>query len=323
VVAAGATSTIPFGSNNDSVIMAEGYTMKPGESLISPHYLIVTPGYFSTMRIALMRGRDFDERDNENAPLVTIVDEQLAHRFWPSRDPIGKRLYTSDNLENPLAPGAHTHWYQVVGVVRNVRLVDLAGTGSAVGAYYFPYAQEPIPDYTFTVRSSGAVGTVVPALRTAMTQIDPDLALADVKTMDEWTTISMSSRRTSLLLALAFGGLAVFLSAIGIYGVIAYLVAQRRREIAIRMALGSSRAGVVRLVLRQGVKILVIGLAGGFAGAAALQKAIASQIYGVRPLDPSVIGGVTVVLGAIALAACALPTRRAVHVDPVTVLKEE
>jgi putative ABC transport system permease protein len=133
----------------------------------------------------------------------------------------------------------------------------------------------------------------------------------------------MSSRRTSLLLALAFGGLALFLSSIGIYGVLAYLVAQRRREIAIRMALGSTPAGVVRLVLRQGMAIVTLGLAVGFAGAAGLQKAIANQIYGVRPLDPWVIGAVTVLLGAIALAACALPTRRAALVDPVAVLKEE
>jgi predicted permease len=324
VSAAGATTVIPFGDNEtDSVIMAEGYVMKPGESLISPHYAIVTPGFFQTMRIALVRGRFFDERDNESAPPVIIVDQQLAHRFWPNRDPIGQRMYTSSNLQDPNAPGAHTHYYQVVGVVGNVRLVDLAGTGSAYGTYYFPYAQAPLREYTFAVRSNTKETAVVPALRAAMAQIDPDLALYDVKTMQERAVLSMSSRRTSLLLALAFGGLALFLSAIGIYGVIAYLVAQRRREIAIRMALGSTPAGVVRLVLGQGLVIVALGLAVGLAGVAGLQKVIASQIYGVRPLDPLVIGGATVVMGAIALAACALPTRRAARVDPVAVLKEE
>jgi predicted permease len=324
VAAAGATTTIPFGNNeNDSVIMAEGYVMKPGESLISPHYAIVTPGFFQTMKIALIRGRYFDDRDNETAPSVVIVDQQLARRFWPNRDPIGQRMYTSANLEDPNKPGANTHWFQVVGVVRAVRLVDLAGTGSAYGTYYFPYAQAPSRDYTFAVRSSAEGTVVVPALRTAMAQIDPELALSDVRTMDERATLSMSSRRTSLMLALAFGGLALFLSAIGIYGVIAYLVAQRRREIAIRMALGSTRAGVVRLVLRQGLVLVALGLAAGFAGAAGLQKAIAHQIYGVRPLDPLVIGGVTVLLGAIALAACALPARRATRIDPIEVLRYE
>jgi len=254
---------------------------------------------------------------------VIIVDQQLARRFWPNRDPIGQRMYASSNLEDPSKPGAITHYFQVVGVVRNVRLVDLAGTGSAFGTYYFPYAQAPSRSYTYAVRSDAGATAVVPALRSAIAQIDPDLALSDVKTMEERAALSMSSRRTSLLLALAFGGLALFLSAIGIYGVIAYLVAQRRREIAIRMALGSTRAGVVRLVLKQGLVMVALGLAAGLAGAAGLQKAVASQIYGVRALDPLVISGVTVALGAIALAACALPARRAVQVDPVAVLKEE
>jgi len=149
------------------------------------------------------------------------------------------------------------------------------------------------------------------------------LALSDVKTMNERATLSMSSRRTALLLALAFGGLALFLSAIGIYGVIAYLVAQRRREIAIRMALGSTGPRVVRLVLKECLLLVALGLAVGLAGAAGLQKLIASQAYGVRPFDPLVIGGVTVLLGMIALAACAVPAWRAVQVDPVAILKEE
>jgi predicted permease len=324
VTAAGATTTIPFGNNGrDSVIMAEGYVMRPGESLIAPYYLTVTPGFFQAMKIALIRGRYFDERDNESAPSVIIVDQQLARHFWPNRDPIGQRMYYPQNPKDMTQTDASTRWFRVVGVVRSVRLLDLAGTGSAFGTYYFPYAQAPSRYYTFAVRSSAGATSAVAALRTAMAQLDPDLALSDLKTMEERATLSMSSRRTSLLLALAFGGLALFLSAIGIYGVIAYLVAQRRREIAIRMALGSTPAGVVRLVLRQGLVIVALGLAGGLAGAAGLQKVIASQIYGVRPLDPLVIGGATVVMGAIALAACALPTRRAAQVDPVAVLKEE
>ena len=324
VAAAGATSNIPLGGNySDSVIMAEGHAMSPGESVVSPLDLVVTPGYFQTMKIALVRGRYFDEGDNESAPAVVIVDQILAHHFWPNRDPIGQRMYTSADLQYPNKPGANTHWYQVVGVVSNVRLVDLAGTHSASGTYYFPYAQAPIPFFTFAARSNAERTAIVPALRAAMAEIDPNLPLSDVKTMGERATLSMSSRRTPLLLALAFGGVALFLSAIGIYGVLAYLVAQRRREIAIRMALGSTRAGVVRLVLRQGLVIIALGLVAGFAGSAGFEKAVASQVYGVRPLDPLVIGAVTVLLGAIALAACAAPAWRAVQVDPVAVLKEE
>jgi predicted permease len=324
VAAAGATTAIPFGNNySDSVILAEGHVMKSGESVISPRHLDVTPGYFETMNIALIRGRYFEDRDNESAAPVAIVDERLARHFWPDRDPIGRRMYKPQNAKELTKTDANTRWYHVVGVVRSVRLEDLAGTRSAFGAYYFPYAQEPSPGYTFAVRSAGEAGGVARMVRAAVAGIDPELALFDVKTMGERAALSMSSRRTSLMLALAFGGLALFLSAIGIYGVLAYLVAQRRREIAIRVALGSTGARVVRLVLREGLVLVAIGLAAGFAGAAALQKAVASQIYGVRPLDPPVIGGVTVLLGAIALAACAVPAWRAVRVDPVAVLKEE
>jgi predicted permease len=324
VAAAGATTAVPFGENfNSAVILAEGHVMKPGESMIAPDYLFVTPGYFETMNIALKRGRYFEESDNESAAPVVIVDERLARHFWPNRDPIGQRMYRPQNAQELTQTSPRTRWYQVVGVVRSVRLADLAGTGTAFGAYYFPYAQNPSRDFTLAVRTTGEGGGVARMVRTAMAQIDPELALFDVKTMDERAALSMSSRRTSLMLALAFGGLALFLSAIGIYGVLAYLVAQRRREIAIRVALGSTGAGVVRLVLREGLVLVAIGLAAGFAGAVALQKAVANQVYGVRPLDPLVIGGVTVLLGMIALAACALPARRATRVDPVEVLRYE
>jgi predicted permease len=324
VAAAGATTAIPFGNNNSrGVIVAKGHVMRPGESIVSPSYLSVTPGYFETMNIALVRGRYFEERDNESGEPVVIVDEPLARFFWPNRDPIGQRMYKPRSPKELTQIDPNTRWYRVVGVVRSVRLEDLAGTTSASGAYYFSYAQEPSRDYTFAVRSAGEAGGVARMVRTAVAQIDPELALFDVKTMGERTTLSMSSRRTSLMLALVFGGLALFLSAIGIYGVLAYLVAQRRREIAIRMALGSTGAGVVRLVLRECLVLVAIGLGAGFAGAAALQKAVATQIYGVRPLDPLVIGGVTLLLGTIALAACAAPARRATRVDPMEVLRYE
>jgi predicted permease len=324
VTAAGATDTIPFSVNySSSVILAEGYIMKPGESVVSPYRLSVTPGYFEAMKILLVRGRYFEERDNESAPPVVIVDERLARHFWPNRDPIGQRMYYPENPKDLTQTDASTHWFRVVGVVRSIRLLDLAGTGNTFGAYYFPYAQMASRDFTFAVRSAGQGGGVAHEMRAAMARIDPELALYDVKTMVERAALSMSPRRTSLLLACAFGGVALFLSAIGIYGVLAYLVAQRRREIAIRVALGSTGAAVVRLVLRECLVLVVIGLAAGITGAAGLQKAVASQIYGVRPLDPLVIGGVTVLLGVIALAACAVPARRATRVDPIEVLRYE
>ncbi len=326
VASAGVTTRIPFGGEyDDSFILAEGYVSKPGESVISPRRLAVTPGYFETMKIGLVRGRYFEERDTESAPGVVIVDEQLARHFWPNEDPIGRRMYQPDNPANPMQTDANTRWYSVVGVVRSVRLEDLAGARSPFGAYYFPYVENPSRTYTFAVRVNhdGDLGAVTRAVRQAVAQIDPELALFDLKTMDERTELSMSSRRTSMTLATIYGGLALFLSAIGIYGVLAYLVTQRRREIGIRVALGSTSAGIVRFVLRECLVLVATGLTLGLAGAVAMRRLIATQLYDVHPLDPLVMGGVTLLLGITALAACVVPARRASRVDPMVVLHEE
>lgn len=322
ITSAGATIAIPFGSSNsDGVILAEGYTMKPGESMISPRRLSITPGYFETMKIALKRGRYFSDHDNESSLPVVIIDEKLAQHFWPNRDPIGQRMYRPDK---PSAEtDANTRWLTVVGVVRSVRLENLAGTGNSVGAYYFPYAQDLSGNYTFAIKTNGDPVSMERAVRTAVAQVDPELALFDIRTMGERAELSVSSRRTSMMLGLGFGVAALFLSAIGIYGVLAYLVTQRRREIGIRVALGSTSAGVVKLVLREGLLLVVIGLIAGFTGAVALQKAVATQIYGVQPLDPLVMGSVIVLLGSIALTACIVPARRALSIDPVRVLSEQ
>jgi putative ABC transport system permease protein len=326
VASAGVTSRIPFGGEyDDSIIFAEGYVNKRGESVISPLRLAVTPGYFETMKIGLIRGRYFEERDTESAPGVVIVDEQLARHFWPNQDPIGRRMYQPDNPANPTATDANTRWYRVVGVVRSVRLEDLAGSRNAFGAYYFPYAENPSRMYTFAVRANhdGDMSALARAVRQAMSQINPELALFDIKSMQERTELSMSSRRISMTLASIYGSLALFLSAIGIYGVLAYLVTQRRREIGIRVALGSTSAGIVRFVLRECLMLVTIGLALGLVGAIAMRRLIASQLYDVHSLDPLVIGGVTLLLGITALAACVVPARRASRVDPIAVLHEE
>jgi len=163
----------------------------------------------------------------------------------------------------------------------------------------------------------------VRALRAEITRLDPELALFDIHSMSERIDLSLASRRTSMLLANAFGGVALFLASLGIYGVLAYLVAQRTREIGIRVALGSSRAGILRLVLQEGFKLVAMGFVLGIVGAALLQKGVASQIYGVRPYDPVVLAGVMALLAGIALVACAVPARRAMGVDPVVVLRYE
>jgi predicted permease len=320
VLSAGATTTIPFGGDyNDSVMLAEGYVMRPGESVISPLRIVATPGYLETMGISLVRGRYFRESDNQNSPLVVMVDERLAHRFWANRDPIGERMY-EPNVGNLTKTDSHTRWFLVIGVVHSVRLQDLSGKGNPEGAYYFPYSQDPSRTYTLAVRTAGDSSGMIDVIRAQMSGIDPELALFDVRTMLERTQLSLSSRRTSMLLALAFGALALFLAAIGIYGVLSYLIAQRRREIGIRMALGSTQSRVVKLVLGEGLVLVGIGLVIGVACAVALRTVVANEIYGVGPMDPVVMAGVAALLGVAALTACALPARRAAQVDPAIVL---
>ena len=321
---AGATAVIPLsGNHNDSVILAEGYQMKPGESLISPLNISVTPGYFEAMGISMVRGRPLDDRDNETSPRVIIVDERLARHFWPNSDPVGRRMYFPSDPNDLLKVSEKTEWFTVIGVAHTLRYENLDDSSATVGAYYLSYAQQPDNAFTFALKTAGDPGTAVKALRTEISRIDPDLALFDIHSMPERIDLSLSSRRTSMLLANAFGGVALFLASLGIYGVLAYLVAQRRREMGIRVALGSTRSGILRLVLREGFKLVAAGFVLGVVGAGLLQKVVASQIYGVRPFDPVVLAGVMALLGGIALIACAVPARRAMSVDPVVVLRYE
>lgn len=321
VAAAGATTTIPLsGNNSDSVIFAEGYVMKPTESVVSPFQLRITPGYFEAMGMPMVQGRDFSERDHETAEPAIIVDEQLARHFWPNRDPVGQRMYTPES-PSKLTPDANTRWLRVVGVVRSIRLQDLA-SGHGVGAYYLPYSQSPSSNFTLAVKMLPGAPDVSRSLRAEIARIDPQLALFDVRTMTERAGLSLSSRRTSMALAICFGALALFLAAIGIYGVLAYLVTQRRREIGIRVALGSSAPQVVQLILKEGFTLVAAGLAVGLVGAVAMQRAVANEIYGVQPLDPTVIALVVATLAAISLIACVIPARRALQVDPAIVLTE-
>ena len=321
---AGATEAIPLGGNHDdSVILAEGYQMKPGESIISPLSISVTPGYFEALGIKMVRGRSFDERDNDTAPRVVVVDERLAQHFWPDRDPLGRRMYMPNDAKDLLKVDEHTVWITVVGVARTLRYENLDGSGAPVGAYYFPNSQQPAGGFTFTLKTAADSGSIIRALRADISRLDPDIAVFDIHSMSERIDLSLASRRTSMLLANSFGAVALFLATLGIYGVLAYLVAQRTREIGIRVALGSSGGGILRLVLREGFQLVALGLALGVVGAIFLQKAVASEIYGVRPLDPLVLATVMALLAIVALAACAVPARRAMRVDPMVALRSE
>jgi predicted permease len=321
VTHAGGTTIIPLGGNHsDSVILAEGYQMKPGESLVSPMQVLITPGYFEAMSTPLRRGRYFDDRDNEAGPGAVIVDERLARKFWPDADPIGKRMYKPENPQDLLKIDKNTRWLTVVGVVREVQMEDLGGRPNSVGAFYFPAAQVVPRGLVVAIRAAADPASVLKTVRAELNTIDPAMPLADVRMMAERTALSLLPRRTALLLALSFGVVALFLSAIGIYGVLAYVVTQRTREIGIRIALGSTAQGIFKLVLREGLLLVAGGLVLGLAGTVALRRVLQSQVFGVDAMDPIVIGLVVATLGTIALAACSLPARHATRVDPVTIL---
>ncbi|HEX6465554.1 MAG TPA: ABC transporter permease, partial [Vicinamibacterales bacterium] len=278
VGAAGATDTIPFGTNHtNSLILAEGYQPKPGESIVSPARVVASSGYFQAMRARLVTGRLFEERDVETAPNVAIVDQTLAARFWPGENPIGRRLYRPDDPNDLLRVTPTTKTFTVVGVITPMKLESLADVGAA-GAYYFPFAQQPELTVTFAIRTDGDPSVVSREVRTAIKSVDPELPVFDLQPMERWTSKSLASRRAAMQLSLIFSAVALFLAALGVYGVLAYLVAQRRKEIGIRLALGARSGGVFALVMREGAAMSAVGLGLGAMGVAGLQRALSGQL---------------------------------------------
>ncbi len=325
VATAGVVDVLPFsGNNSDSVILAEGYQMTPGESLVSPNLAVVTPGYFEAMRIPLVEGRFFDEHDQPDAPPAVIVDQRLARRFWPGKSPIGQRMWKPKSAEALAHPDAtNTERFTVMGVVGSVKLRALVDTDERVGAYYFPFAQFPESYFGLVIRASGEPSRLTAALRGAITALDPELPLTDVRSMDERIQGTLVSRRTPVLLAVGFGLIALLLATVGLYGVLAYLVSQRTQEIGIRMALGSTASGIFRMVARESLAILGGGFALGLLGAFLLAHSIRSMLYEVKPLDPLLLASVCALLGLVAIMASTLPAWRATRVNPVVALRQE
>ncbi|HET9177600.1 MAG TPA: ABC transporter permease [Terriglobia bacterium] len=271
--------------------------------------LKVSPGYFYTLGIPVLKGRTFTGHDNEQALKVAVVNETLARHLWPSEDPIGKQFpLFGDNLI-------------VVGVVGNTRHEGLSQDTEA--EFYVPYLQSPDDSMQLAVRTTAEPDSIVSAVRAQVRDIDPDQPLYHVAALQQVLSESLAPRRFNLLLLGIFALIALALATVGIYGVMAFSVTQRTHEIGIRMALGAQKGQVLRMVIGHGLKLAVIGIAVGIAGALALTRFLTSLLYGVKPTDPLTFVAVSMILIAVALAACYIPARRAAKVDPMVALRYE
>jgi predicted permease len=321
VEAAGTTSLVPFSGNiSNNVILAEGYVMKPGESVLAPTSVNAAAGYFEAMHAQLIRGRFFDRRDTQGQPVVVIIDERLANKYWPNQDAVGRRLYRPSDPSDITKITHNTEFLTVVGVVKEMQILDPRGDVKPVGTYFTSYEQNAGRGPTIVVRTRTPSTTIVNEMRAIAAGIDPQMPLFRVRTMQEWIDLALVGRRVPMIIAIGFASTALFLSAIGIYGVLAYSVSQRRRELGVRMALGGSPANVFSLVITDGLRILLIGVTVGLIGAALLGQVMKSELFNVMPLSPVVLSLVTVLLSVVALIATTIPAWRASQIDPIIAL---
>ena len=277
------------------------------------NYLVVAPHYFRVMGIRLREGRAFSEADTARSPGVAIVNEELARRYWPGQDPVGRMLRTGDD----------SAWLTVVGVAANVRTRGPDNTWQP--ELYVSYTQYPwlLSPRLLVVRAAADPLAIAPAVRRELLALDESLPVSDVRPLELVAGSPAGQRRFLMVLLGAFASMALLVAGIGIYGVLAYSVARRTHEIGIRVALGAARGDVVRLVLAQGSRIALVGLVGGLAGALVLTRALASVLFEVSPTDPGTFLLVSVILAAVVVAACLVPARRAAKVDPVVALRYE
>jgi predicted permease len=318
VRAAGATTSIPFGNNfSSSVFFPEGHVPEPGESILSPMQTRITSGYFEAMRIPLVRGRTFTDTDVMGALPVTIIDEWLANRYWKGENPIGKRMCS---CLPGLTSGPPEVYLTIVGVVKSVRMQGLTGE-QPPGQYYFPIEQDAPSQVFLTLSTPLDPASLTASVQSVIAELDPDLPVYGAQTMEARIAESLTTERVRLLLLVSFSALALVLAAVGIYGVLAYSVAQRTTEIGVRIALGSSAADIFKLVLARGMQLLGIGLLLGLGASLLLTRFLESMLYGVEPVDIPVFGAVFGVLALVATVACVIPARRAMRVDPVVAIR--
>jgi predicted permease len=315
VEAAAQAFSVPLGYiGSNEQLTIPGHPVEAGKQLPSVAYNSVSPNYFETLRIKLQKGRVFRDSDEEKAPLVAVINQTMAKKFWPDRDAIGQRFSTK---------GAGGPFIEVVGVVQDGKYRGV--TEEPQPFFYLPLEQNYVPLHTIHVRTSAPPETMALSIETQIHEIAPNMPVTDVQTM----TQSLQSLNGFLIfrfgaqLTAALGLLGLALALVGLYSVVSYAAAQRTHEIGIRMALGAAQGDILKMILRQGVGVLGIGLGIGLLLALAGTRAIANLFVGVKPNDPLTFGVVAILLAVIALLACWIPARRATRLDPLAALRYE
>jgi putative ABC transport system permease protein len=312
---AGAVNVLPLGANFDTAgTEPEGFVHGPGETPYPERY-IVTPGYFAAVGIRLVRGRLLTEADHENAPLVVLISNTAAERWWPHQDPIGRRLKVPGFDYQPQP------WRTVVGVVQDVKQAGLGAPPTM--QIYLPHAQYRNGYLTLVVRTKSDPLALAAEVRRQVAEVDPEQAVSNIASMDQVLFDSIASRRFSAILLGTLAGLGLLLASVGVYGVISYGVSQRTREIGIRMALGAARGDVLSLVVGEGMKLLLLGVGAGAISSLLLTPVLSGLLFGVSPRDPVAFAASAVFLAAVALLACYVPARRASRIDPMVALRYE
>ena len=319
VEVAAITSALPGTNTNPNAVGGvtnEGFAIEDRSDAplqdLSAERIRISPEYFKVLQTSLLRGRSFSEDDEDGKPPVAIIDESTAHKYWPTRDPLGRRVRFRRDATKP--------WTTIVGVVKDIKSDGLDIDG--VPHIYVPNYQDSNRRLSVVLRTSLPAATLEPRIRHEIQSIDPGLPVFGVASMNEVLDRSLASHRFSADLVGGFAGLAALLASIGIYGLLAYMVGQRSREIGIRMALGARREDILRMFLHRGVVLAGVGVGVGLVLAAFSASVLASLLYGVRPHDPAVFLIVPLLLFTIAVLASYLPARRATKVDPLIALRE-
>jgi len=309
----------PLSSNWLDAFEIEGRVVSPDSTSQSANFIPIGPDYFDTVGLKLVTGRRFTPQDDPDHPGVAIVNESFAKHYFPNEQALGRRL--KPGPPGRIWRGQKLTSFEIVGIARDVKLAGLDAPSEP--AYYIPATQAPLQDMTLLVRTTTDPLSIVGAVRQTVLSIDPNLPISNIKTLEKVVDDSIAQRRLNMLLMGLFGGLALLLSAVGIYGLLSYAVTQRTQEMGIRMALGAQVGDVLKLVLRQGMTLAIVGEAIGLVGAFALTRLMRGLLFGVTPNDAMTFVVVAGVLAVVALLACYVPARRATKVDPLIALRYE